>query len=190
MRRLMIDIETMDSASTAAVIAIGACVFDETGVLDEPSFSAVINPELAKAYGTVSDATMAWWFQQDADVRTRMFNGDASPNDVAKDFAAFVRAARLDEVWANAPTFDCVILRHLFSQLSLKTPWPFRDERCVRTVYAVGKQLGIDYSAGYSETGAHDAVVDARNQARAVAIVLRALADMKEKAWMYEGLES
>jgi len=43
-------------------------------------------------------------------------------------------------------------------------------------------------SAGYSERGAHDAVVDARNQARAVAIVLRSLSDMREKARMYEDL--
>ena len=60
----------------------------------------------------------------------------------------------------------------------------------MRTIYAVGRELGIDYGAGYSEKGAHDAVVDARNQARAVAIVLRELSAMKEKAWMYEGLES
>ena len=189
MRRLMLDLETLDSATTAAVIAIGACIFDERGQIFG-EFDARIAVDLAKAYGTTSDRTMGWWEMQDADVRTRMFSGTASPNDVAKDFCVFVAKARVYEVWANAPTFDCVIIQHLLRQLGLRTPWAFRDERCVRTIYAVGRELGIDYGAGYSEKGAHDAVVDARNQARAVAIVLRELSAMKEKAWMYEGLES
>ena len=186
MRRLMIDLEAMDSAGTAAVIAIGACIWEGDEIVG--NFSATIDPELAKAYGTVSEATMAWWATQDPAVRERMFAGTASPNDVAKDFCKFVNLSRVDEVWANAPTFDCVILRHLFAQLSLRCPWHYRDERCVRTAYAVARELCIDYSAGYSERGAHDAVVDARNQARAVAIVLRSLSDMREKARMYEDL--
>jgi hypothetical protein len=185
----MIDIETIDSAPKAAVIAIGACVFTADGV-QTGDFSVVVNAELAKAYGTVGEQTMAWWATQDAGVRERMFSGLLSPYDAAKAFCNYVRESHVDEVWANSPTFDCVILRHLFAQLGMRAPWHFRDERCVRTVYAVGRELGVDFNAGYSEQGAHDAVVDARNQARAVGIILKAFADFEEKAWMYEGLES
>ena len=170
-RRLMVDIETLDSSGTAAIIAIGACVFDLERIYD--SFSTTIDKDLAQVYGTVSQRTMDWWGTQNEEVRDRMFSGVTRPVDAATGFAAFVRRNGVHEVWANSPTFDCVILQNLFRQVEVKTPWPFRDERCVRTVYAIGREMGIDYSEGYSEKGAHDAVIDARNQARAVSIVLR-----------------
>ncbi len=173
MKRLMVDIETLDSSGTAAVIAIGACVFDLEGLHED--FSVTIDVEAAKAYGSTSKFTLEWWSTQSEEVRARMFSGTESPNDAVKKFIAFIRRNPVREVWANAPTFDCVILQNLFRQLSQRCPWGFRDERCVRTVYAIGRQLGVDYSLGYSEKGAHDAVVDARNQARAVSIVLRRL---------------
>ena len=169
----MVDIETLDVSGTAAVIAIGACVFDLEGLHEE--FSATIDVDSAKRYGTTSESVLQWWSTQSEEVRNRMFSGTESPDEAVRKFIAFIRRNPVREVWANAPTFDCVILNNLFRQLGQRCPWSFREERCVRTVYAIGQQLGIDYGAGYSESGAHDAVVDARNQARAVLIVLRLL---------------
>jgi inhibitor of KinA sporulation pathway (predicted exonuclease) len=173
MRRLMVDIETLDSSGTAAVIAIGACVFDFDDI--SYSFSMQIDPTAALQFGTVSDATMKWWGEQDEAVRERMFSGDTTPMDAAYAFAAFVKQHKVKEVWANSPTFDCVILRHLFKSVGVDVPWHYRDERCVRTLYALWRELqpaDTGINAAYSETGAHDAVIDARNQARAVSHVL------------------
>lgn len=105
-----------------------------------------------------------------------MFGGKEPAEDAAERLLEFFRAARAAEVWANSPTFDCVILRNWFDEFDMKAPWHYRQERCVRTIYAIANSLtGIDVGAGYSESGAHDANVDARNQARAVTIALRGL---------------
>src|SRR5260221_426000 len=140
----MIDIETLDSSPTAAVIAIGACVFTDGLISD--SVSVIIDAEAAQIYGTTSDAAMGWWAHQDPEVRQRMFAGKIAPRVAAAEFSVYVRAQRVDEVWANAPTFDLSILRHLYTRLGMRVPWHYRDERCVRTVYALAKELGINYA--------------------------------------------
>lgn len=173
MRKLMIDIETLDSSTTAAVIAIGACVFDEETIHSD--FEVLISADEAAKIGTSSLRTLAWWRSQDPAVMERMFSGTTSPKDAVVQLCEFIHDARVDEVWANSPTFDCAILQHLFRQVGVKCPWPFRAERCVRTAYAIARWIGIDYSAGYTEKNAHDARSDARNQARAVGIILKAL---------------
>jgi exodeoxyribonuclease VIII len=169
----MVDIETLSSSPRAAVIAIGACVFTLEQEIGS-TYEALIHPERAMDVGESSPDTMDWWKRQDIDVRRKMFSGTKLPGTVAAEFAAWVREQRVKEVWANAPTFDCTILRHLFVQTIVPCPWGFRDERCVRTVFAEAKERGFNYSKGYSETNAHDALADARNQARAVILCKRA----------------
>ena len=170
----MIDIETMATCNNAAIVAIGACAFDLEGLGEE--FTALIDTASASAHGAVQRHTMEWWASQSEEVRDRMFGGKEPAEDAAERLLGFFKAARADEVWANSPTFDCVILRNWFDEFDMNAPWHYRQERCVRTIYAIANSLkGIDVGAGYSESGAHDANVDARNQARAVTIALKGL---------------
>lgn len=169
----MIDIETMATCNNAAIVAIGACVFDLTGIGEE--FTAIIDTASASSHGAVQRQTMEWWATQSEEIRDRMFGGEEQAEDAAERLVKFFKAARADEVWANSPTFDCVILRNWFDEFDIKVPWHYRQERCVRTIYAVANNRGINVGAGYTESGAHDANVDARNQARAVTIALTGL---------------
>jgi 3' exoribonuclease, RNase T-like len=168
----MVDIETLSAGPRAAVIAIGAVVFSLDKELGN-TYEQLINPEFAMEAGESSPDTMEWWQRQDIDVRRRMFSGTMGPNEAAGKFAAWVREQRVREVWANSPSFDCIILRHLFAQTNVTCPWGFRDERCVRTVFAEAKERGFDYSKAYAGASAHDALSDAKAQAMAVILCKR-----------------
>lgn len=169
MNRVMIDLEAIASGPRAGVIAIGACVFHDHGT--GATFERLIDPKLAAEYGERDEATIEWWGRQNPDVRARMFSGTAHPVAAANEFAEWYRAQKAVEVWANAPSFDCVILQHLFAQTGVKCPWQFRHERCVRTVFAEAKEYGFDYSKAYEGTAKHDAVADCLAQARAVTLI-------------------
>jgi exodeoxyribonuclease VIII len=165
----MVDIETISSKPDAAVLAIGACVFTLDTIGE--TFEVIIDAKRAVQYGREDQSTRDWWASQDPHVRARMFGGTVDPVDAAQRFAEFVKRERVREVWANAPTFDCIILRHFFERTGVACPWHFRDERCARTVMNEAKEYGLNYSRAYADAKAHDALSDAIAQAKAVQII-------------------
>ena len=70
--QVMIDIETLSSASNAAIVSIGACMFDMTKGADyadpEDSFLVGIDPEyyptICPGEFDISARTCKWWSQQ------------------------------------------------------------------------------------------------------------------------------
>jgi hypothetical protein len=173
---LMLDIETMDSGPTSAVVAIGARLFTING--PSKGFEAFIDPAVAATLGTVSPDTMNWWNKQPA--KDLVFGGKMQPADAWHKFVMFVNEHKPDTVWANSPSFDCVICRHLADQLKLKFPFHFRDERDFRTMKAVGKDLNVDFEGCWEGMTAHSPLDDATAQAKAMARVLRAVFNTPE----------
>lgn len=165
---LMLDLETMDNGPTAAVVAIGARLFTAEG--PGKGFETFIDPNLAIHFGTVSPDTMDWWSKQPA--RELVFGGKADPASAVHKLIQFVHEHRPDTVWANSPSFDCVISRHLFKQVQMKFPFHYRDERDVRTMLALGRDLGVDLGDCWEGLTAHSPLDDSTAQAKAVARVL------------------
>lgn len=81
-------------------------------------------------------------------------------------------------VWGNGATFDNVILGNAYKATRLRQPWFFANDRDVRTIVDLGRQLrGIDPKKDLELEGvAHNALDDAKFQVRYVSEIFKALA--------------
>lgn len=169
-KMLSIDIETMDTGPQAAVVAIGARLFTRDG--PSKGFECFIDQMLAGQIGTVSEETMKWWAKQDNAVRDQVFSGKLHPTDALFRLDQFLAEHKPETVWANSPSFDIVILRHLYKQCGRKFPFHYRDERDFRTLYAMGRDLQVDTISAWQDMRAHNPLDDATAQAKAGALIL------------------
>lgn len=131
-RHIMLDLETLDSGSTAAVVSIGAIAFNRDQVFKDDTFYAAIDMEDAAKYGTISAATMRWWLQQSDPARDKLITGVEKLSVALERFAGYVRGA--DGVWGFGATFDNVILRNAYNKVGFACPWHYRQDRCFRTL--------------------------------------------------------
>lgn len=168
-RHLMIDIETLDTIVSAAVLAIGAVVFDPRGEgFDEDlTFKVTSSRRSNAAHGrSISASTEAWWAQQDVDARAAVFDGPHVPLNLALDnFARWVNklSPTCTRVWAKSPDFDCSILMHACKEQGVIWPFKFWEARCCRTVMELAYPLG-DFPVMAMEGPKHDALSDAKVQ--------------------------
>jgi hypothetical protein len=162
--RVMVDIETLGLERGAAILSIGAVEFIPGGLGDE--FYREISLESCQDAGLHIDAgTLDWWLSQDDAVAGVLTGGDPLP-DVLEAFNAWYPDDAA-EVWSNSPSFDCEILEDAFDAVGLTEPWGFGDERDVRTLWSL--PCAVDVEMDGNE---HDALDDARRQARSVSETL------------------
>lgn len=74
MLNCMIDLETLSSSPRAAIIQIGATIFDEETIFTK--HKATIDIEDAMKYGEVSASTLKWWLRQSEAARDSAFYGE------------------------------------------------------------------------------------------------------------------
>ena len=172
MNHIMLDLETLDTTSSAVVLSIGAVAFDPyTNALGD-KFYVEMTEDIAaqQARGrTISGDTVRWWMQQDVQAK-RVFSESIDGVDRANTFEALSRfglfvAANGDrdvEMWGNGADFDNAILGSLFDSFGLRKPWSYSRNRCYRTM----KNLGIGPRRPQVREGVHhNALDDAVTQA-------------------------
>ena len=191
MNNVMLDLETLGNGSNSAIISIGAVFFEpKTGELGA-DFYQTITLESAMESGTVDASTIAWWMKQSDDARA-IFNDERS---VALPVALYEFSEWLIQnsessdkntakvsVWGNGATFDNVILSNAYEQINQSRPWPYWADRDVRTIVELGRTIaGIDpkYNNPFEGT-AHNALDDAKHQARYVSDIYKALKYMQK----------
>lgn len=191
--RLMIDLETLATTSDAAVVAIGAVVFDDEKVVD----SSYLPLDLKKLTGRIDGSTLAWWFKQSPEAQQATFGGDSlsrlEPFYAGNHLLEFIERHNIigadgtAEVWANDPDFDLIVLKHWWmrhreayidpetgmSRMQISRGWPFKYNvgRSYRTLRSTATILGWTEEMNGAARGtwlAHNAVEDAAAQARAV----------------------
>lgn len=166
--RVMLDIETLGLDIGAAIVSIGAVEFTHDRLKEE--FSASVALDSCQDAGLSIDAdTLEWWLEQDAGVREQLVVGD----DLSRVLGAFTnwyRSLSPDEVWANAPSFDCEQLEHAGDAVGIEMPWAFDEERDVRTI--ANLPIAPDRDQDGTE---HDPLDDARYQAHVVQETLQRL---------------
>lgn len=168
---IMIDLETMDTAPTAAIVSIGAVQFDPVAGTLGPEFYLIVSLETCLAAGlTVSGSTVMWWLGQSDAARAELTQ-PAWPLHAALD--------HLDgwypggaPVWGHGATFDVSIIENAYRRLGRSPPWDRRAPRDTRTVF---EAAAVDMRSWPSAGVAHRAVDDARNQAAAVVEAYRRL---------------
>jgi hypothetical protein len=173
MNHIMLDLETLDTVSSAVVISIGAVAFDPyTNELGD-KFYVELTDDVSgqqKHGRTISGDTVRWWMQQDV-LAKRVF-ADPPPDGVERvstlealsRFGLFVAANgdRDVELWGNGADFDNIILGSLYDAFGLRKPWSYSRNRCYRTM----KNIGIGPRKPRVREGVHhNALDDAITQA-------------------------
>ena len=164
MNNVMIDIETMGSGSSAAIVSIGAVYFDEKGLGEE----FYINVDLATAMekgGEIDGDTVMWWLGQAQEARQSL-KGNLHDIGVALFKLSLFLGAEDGEineqlkVWGNGAGFDNVILAGAYSRCQIQLPWKFWNDRCYRTMKSLFRDVKLERKATY-----HNALDDAKTQA-------------------------
>ena len=167
-KNMMIDIETLDTSASAAIIAIGAVTFNPRGVgCHESEFHVTCSKKSNLAAGrTVNKSTEDWWSIQDQDAQDSVFKGPHQPFNLMLDnFARWVnrQSPKCTRVWAKSPDFDCSILIHAFKEQGIFWPFKFWEARCCRTAMEMAYPMG-EFPHMEMEGPKHDALADAKKQ--------------------------
>lgn len=180
---IMIDLETMGLQTTAPILAIGACV---VGHEMDLHFYNRVQPEGVAEFGTI-----AWWLkqaQENPDAATEIIlaieEGEALDESLWRlndffHYAAGERKVDLKDVrvWSKGANFDIPMIEAAMTKRNIEWTWDYRNVRCFRTVDAhfgegVASPMALD-----GQGVAHQALDDARWQARKLHAIIEANMD-------------
>ncbi|MBG6243297.1 MAG: 3'-5' exoribonuclease [Candidatus Symbiopectobacterium sp. Dall1.0] len=183
---VMLDLETMATSSHAAIVAIGAVLFEPDTSIISSNFYRIVDLEDAAKFGELDAGTVKWWILQSEAAR-QIFSCDEQAVSLSRalvDFSEWLEEHQQHErdtpqIWGNGAGFDCVILRNAFESTGLPVPWKFWHERDVRTVVELGRSiLGYDPKRDMPFDGmVHNALADAQHQVKYVSAIIQQLAE-------------
>lgn len=132
---LMIDLETLDTKATSAILSVGICAFDIHGIHDQQYFVLECQEQLNKGR-TISFDTLEWWFRQDKAVTDAVFNQKKmSVKRFLDGLGYFCSKNNIRKVYAQGTDFDIAMMTHIHNQYDQQLPWDFWLVRDTRTVY-------------------------------------------------------
>ena len=155
---IMLDLETMGTTPTSAIIAIGAVRFDKR--LKDTFYKVVDLQSSVDVRLTMDASTVMWWLQQSAAARKALKRKGINLVAALKEFQAWVGEDAI--VWGNGANFDNVILASAYRLTGFNIPWKFYNDRCYRTM----KSLHRDIEPPKFKGTPHRADDDAAHQAR------------------------
>lgn len=137
-RHCMIDLETMGIAANAAIVSIGATIFDHSQILDR--FYLPVNLRSCTDFGlSTSPSTVEWWNKQSDEARNAWNTPDApSLVSALMDFHKWIKPIGQDikriATWGNGVDFDIVILKSAYDVIQIDPPWMYYNQCCFRTM--------------------------------------------------------
>jgi hypothetical protein len=166
---VMIDLETLGVRAGAPILSIGATKFDPHGSGVSSSFEIAIGQASCAEFGLTADpSTVEFWLsEKQAEARAALFDLRShhltdllsALEGFANWFEPDVDEEIVSAVWANAPSFDCVILRHAYEKTGQLMPWGYDIERCFRTIKNLPAVKDLDWSrVGPKHTALGDAL--------------------------------
>jgi len=156
---IMVDIETMDLSTNAAIVSIGAVRFSKDGIVD--TFHLPVSLKSSMKVGLkISSETIMWWLKQDQNTSAFFVDAKDTLHGVLREFNYFVKED--SQIWGNGSDFDNAILTNAYKKCGIEPKWEYYDNMCYRTISNLFKHLGEDY---VHPTIPHNALEDARSQA-------------------------
>ena len=163
---VMIDLETLGTASDTVVLSIGAVEFDvKTKKLGRTFYCELPIQSQINMGRSITAATLNWWMKQEGSAQA-VLDAAMSCKDnldvLVNDFHTFLGTSRPLSVWGNGATFDISILESLFKDVNLKAPWAFThvmDLRTFRRFVAKGKKVEV---AGVKHNALDDSIAQAK----------------------------
>lgn len=193
-KHIMLDIETLDTKTTAVVPSIGAVEFYPSLCLQTHQYKCKaiqlnmhdIEDQIAKGR-TTSFSTIKWWMKQSKEAINSTFEPSRSviTEEALESFAEFclkknniwIGEAKDVYIWGNGNMFDNAIIRSMFDTYGMSYPVPFRNDFDLRTF----RWLLKDIEANVADAGiSHNAVDDAIFQANSVMATLKNFAKIKQ----------
>lgn len=155
----MIDLETLNVGASAPIFEIGVCFFD----LDRRELvsSTQWNVDLLDVILTTgfcpNQETIKWWQEQAYDPRSLP---RVSLIDALGGLSAEFENNKAEKVWANSPSFDCVLLQRHYEACKMPVPWRYSQELDFRTIRWMSSRWdNLDYVAKHvSHNAREDAV--------------------------------
>lgn len=161
---IMIDLETLDTKSTSAILTLAAVPFNSPALTENNSnyFYERVDPNYytERPEFTQSVDTVKFHTSLPQDVFDENTGGTESLYTVLHLFSAYCKSLGTVRVWGNAAKFDISILEHAYQTLNIPVPWSYRYEMCYRTL----KNLYPTIKAIPPEKP-HHALYDAKSQA-------------------------
>ena len=167
----MIDLETLDTESSAQILTLGAVKFDPD-TKSEPYAELYLKPDIDEQEAlcrTVSESTLNdFWAHQPENIILEAFSEDdrISLDSLLDQLTKWL--VGVDTIISQGH-MDTNILEHLYKQMNRPVPWPHWKIDNSRSVF---KMMPVDPRKAYS-FDAHNALEDARTQARAFQDVIQ-----------------
>jgi len=184
MQNCELDLETLGLTPGCVVLSIGAVMFDESGLGSEFSATLSVQQQLERGLD-IDPETSAWWSKQKPEARRVVDEAYASKASVRNQLMAFCDwwdANHAMFFWGNGANFDEVILEALLKSFGVPKPWKFWNSRCHRTLVSL-----LPGNKPKLEGTAHNALDDAKHQARHASAILRYLRDTQGLGGRIEG---
>lgn len=162
MDSVMIDLETMATGPNAAVIQIGAVVFNSrTGYAKSDPFEVDVDLHSALLLGGEVDASTVQFWRDQGGLQPK--HPPKAMRSALTDLASWLgKYPDLKRVWAQGPSFDVAVLEGYYRRAGIPIPWGYSMPRDTRTVYDLAKERGWSKPAGTEPK--HTAVEDCRRQ--------------------------
>jgi 3' exoribonuclease, RNase T-like len=190
----MLDLETLSTRPDAPILSIGGVLFDPTvsnpfEELRERAILLRIDPaDAVTVCGRVDGNTLRWWFSQPDEAIKQLIDGELhSVRDAliklwrysharVDGMAEWHRAAPIPtHIWARSPDFDCKIIESACERAEVRYPFPFYNQRCVRTAIDLAFPNGDAPKPTARGAVRHNAADDAVTQAMTVQMSYAAL---------------
>lgn len=174
---VMLDLETLSTVPNSVILTFGAVKFSPwDGDVDQGQglYYRLDVDEQLHLNRHVYQGTVDWWSTQPEEIREEALGEDGriSLEKFCNDLNRFL--VGIDNIWAQGPAFDIVILEDLYRQLGRPIPWNFWQIRDSRTLFSVhGDPRKKD------RLGAHNALIDCYYQARAVQHIYKSVGIQK-----------
>jgi hypothetical protein len=143
MYHVMIDLETLGTSADCVILTMGAIIFDPRtfGRVGEPFYARINYADQVSSADTarvITGNTLAWWMQQDEEVREEAFGHQETRARLGETLLTLHQwiPKHVKGVWGNGSDFDNAIVQHAWGRycLDLGVPiWPYTANRCFRT---------------------------------------------------------
>ncbi|KFH18470.1 3'-5' exoribonuclease [Brucella abortus] len=169
----MLDLETLGTRPDAAIIQVGAVLFEPVSggkLLNHVGFNHHVL--IQDGSGSIDHGTVCFWLaEKSAKAMGEALGSKAQPlAQVLQEFVDWPQQAHglgwdaIGGVWAKPSNFDLPILQSAFARFGMPAPWDHRATRCARTLFSITGTPEIDWTGFVN----HDALDDATGQAMQV----------------------
>lgn len=169
--QIMVDLETMGTGPSAAIVSIGAVAFNPfTTWASDDTFYREVDLESSVSNGGIMDvSTVKFWLGAAKDAPPTWASSELAIQTVLGAFSNWVKSSAIGyegvRIWGHGATFDPVVLHSAYHNTGMVPPFSYRDPRDTRTLFELAK---FDFRA-FPVTGTlHNALDDALTQTKAV----------------------